>query len=91
MGDLTFSKNFGCVAKGEHRFIPDVVLDSTKFVYVVGNFPALYARMNWPLKYWIIGLVLALYRTGPPSPRHELGITPLHEERKGQQSLHQVR
>jgi hypothetical protein len=37
MGDLTFSESFGCVDKGEHRFVPEVVLDSTKFVYVVSN------------------------------------------------------
>ncbi|KIW99847.1 uncharacterized protein Z518_10775 [Rhinocladiella mackenziei CBS 650.93] len=39
MGDLTFGKSFGCVTKGEHRFVPDVVMDSTKFVYVAGFWP----------------------------------------------------
>lgn len=35
MGDMTFGRAFGCVTKGEHRFVPDVVLKATKFVYVV--------------------------------------------------------
>ena len=35
MGDMTFGRDFGCVVKGEHRFVPDVVLSATKFVYVV--------------------------------------------------------
>lgn len=39
MGDLTFGKGFGCVEKGEHRFVPEVVLDATKFVYVVCALP----------------------------------------------------
>ncbi|KAJ9646027.1 hypothetical protein H2204_000689 [Knufia peltigerae] len=39
MGDLTFGKGFGCVELGEHRFVPEVVLDATKFVYVAGFWP----------------------------------------------------
>jgi len=35
MGDMTFGRDFGCVTKGEHRFVPGVVLNATKFVYVV--------------------------------------------------------
>ena len=35
MGDLTFGKSFGCVEESRHRFVPEVVLDSTKFIYVV--------------------------------------------------------
>jgi cytochrome P450 len=35
MGDLTFGRGFGCVEKGEHRFVPEVVMEATKFVYVV--------------------------------------------------------
>jgi cytochrome P450 len=36
MGDLTFGKNFGCV-EGRYRYVPEVVLNSTKFVHVVSQ------------------------------------------------------
>ncbi|KIW21860.1 hypothetical protein, variant 1 [Cladophialophora immunda] len=39
MGELTFGQSFGCVDKGEYRFVSDVVLNATKFVYVAGFWP----------------------------------------------------
>ncbi|ETN42758.1 uncharacterized protein HMPREF1541_01916 [Cyphellophora europaea CBS 101466] len=39
MGDLTFSKSFGAVSEGRNRFVPAVVLESTKFVYEAGFWP----------------------------------------------------
>lgn len=35
MGDLTFGRGFGCVEKGQHRSVPEVVMEATKFIYVV--------------------------------------------------------
>jgi cytochrome P450 len=35
MGELTFSKNVGCIEKPENRVIPTVVSNSTRLVYIV--------------------------------------------------------
>lgn len=71
MGDMTFGRDFGCVTKAEHRFIPDVVLNATKFVYVVRSFLTFTSLASTNLKlvirqagFWpFISLVRPLFGT----------------------------
>jgi hypothetical protein len=35
MGDLTFGKKFNCLRSSEHRFIPKMMLQGTRFIYKV--------------------------------------------------------
>jgi hypothetical protein len=37
MGYLTFGKRFNCMDSEEHRYIPDLVMRATKFIYVVSS------------------------------------------------------
>ncbi|EGE84113.1 benzoate 4-monooxygenase cytochrome P450, variant 2 [Blastomyces dermatitidis ATCC 18188] len=39
MGDLTFGKKFHCMDSGEHRFVPPLILNATKMVYLIGLSP----------------------------------------------------
>jgi len=37
MGDLVFGKPFDCMTNAEHRFVPKMITESSKFLYVVGH------------------------------------------------------
>lgn len=36
MGDLMFGERFNCIGSDEHRYVPGVMMDTTKFLYIVG-------------------------------------------------------
>ena len=38
MGDLMFGKRFNCVGSDEHRYVPQVMMESTKLIYIVRLF-----------------------------------------------------
>ncbi|OAX82260.1 hypothetical protein ACJ72_03383 [Emergomyces africanus] len=46
MGDLTFGKKFHCMDSDEHRFVPPLMLNATKMVYLIGLSP--FARLVRP-------------------------------------------
>lgn len=35
MGDLVFGKRFNCMESGDHRFVPELMMNSTTFIYSV--------------------------------------------------------
>ena len=37
MGDLTFGERFNCIDKEEHRYVPSTMMETTKFIYIVGS------------------------------------------------------
>ncbi|PGH09797.1 hypothetical protein GX51_00484 [Blastomyces parvus] len=39
MGDLTFGKKFHCMDSEEHRFVPSLMLNATRMVYLIGVSP----------------------------------------------------
>ncbi|PGH00698.1 hypothetical protein AJ79_08118 [Helicocarpus griseus UAMH5409] len=39
MGDLTFGKRFNCMDSEEHRYVPPLLLNASKMVYVLGMLP----------------------------------------------------
>ena len=72
MGDLTFGKRFNCIESEEHRYVPGLMMASTKFIYVVCaklNSPILRQSKAQRLKY-DSGWFLAYHQTYSAIPRY---------------------
>ena len=37
MGDLVFGKRFNCMESKDHRFVPELMMSATAFIYPVGG------------------------------------------------------
>ena len=81
MGDLVFGRQFQAMTSETNRFVPRLIMNSTAFIYTVGDSHQICSNSN-PLTTSTVR-IFTIQGSLPPPPRKRRAESPLHRWRLG--------